>query len=293
MCFVALLAATTPRSAKAIPGWGAWATFDNPLARLIPKMKSKPSLLVTKAGIFSKQGSLRIVVPFDQLQPLCERNEVEMHAWVTHALGKQAGLTRAVGQRLGAELNGLVEKGCFRSIELDMEPMATPTPWLAAFLQEVRRILRADRKLFVAVPAISPPATYGYHWAHDSLDLVLAEADGIDVMGYDTGFTNADQYGKSLAAAVRFAAKYADKKEVRIGLPAYYDTNKPKHRLDVENVRVALNELRKIPDVAKTLCHRNVRLLYYAFWTMKTEDVQAAGEFDQWLSDRCLSEGKK
>ena len=289
LCLLLVTLAGFP--ALAAPGWGAWMREKDDVVGGLGNLPSIPAFLVMKAGIFDKTGGLRIVAQHERVLDFCRRN-VEMHAWVTHRVGKKTGLNRAGGQTLGGHLNKLLDESCFASVELDMEPIGEPAPGMIEFLEEVRRTMRKDRKLYVALPPIAPPTTKGLTFTEADAEKVLAVVDGIDLMLYDTGLDDRRDFGKVIERGVAFAKKHPGK-DVRLGLPAYYDEGRFLHRLGIESSTVAVETLRGLlPNALETLCSPEVRILYYAYWTLKREDFENARALDATLKERCASRPK-
>jgi hypothetical protein len=269
----------------AAPGWGAWIREHDARVEDLTKQPAAPAFLVMKAGIFDKRGRLRSVADPDRVNAFC-RKGVEMHAWVTYRIGTTTTLTRAAGQALGGNLNKLLNRSCFASVELDIEPLNAPAPGMLEFLEEVRRVLRADRKLYFALPPVAPPTPKGLWWNEADLQALLKHVDGIDFMLYDTGL-DVEEYRAVLKRAVELAKAFPDK-DFRLGLPAYYDRGRALHPLNVENTSVALTGLRALlPELGETLCAPRVRILYYAYGTLTREDFLNVRAFNQLLKERC------
>jgi len=249
-----------------------------------------PAFLLMKAGIFERSGRLKFVASPKHVMSFCQKN-VEMHAWVAYKLADRTQLTRAAGQRLGQNLNQLFDKSCFASVELDIEPLSGFRSGLQEFLEEVRRTMRQDRKLLMALAPVGPPPTKGQWWNERDLKTLLGIVDGVDFMLYDTGLERGP-YVEVLKRAVAVAKTYPDK-QFRLGLPAYYDKNRPLHPLGIENTTVTYDTLRDVlKEGRETLCSPSVRVLYYAYWTMKREDLENAGALDSMLKERCAERPK-
>lgn len=289
-CFWLALAFLVALPALGAPGWGAWIRENDATVGEIGGVPTTPAFLVMKAGIFDKRGNMRFVVDYDRVMAFCRRN-VEMHAWVTYRIGITTTLTRAAGQNLGGHLNKLLDRSCFSSVELDIEPLNAPAPGMLDFLEEVRRVMRSDRKLLLALPPVGPPEPVGLRWLESDLKKVLERVDGVDFMLYDTGLDKAG-YQKLLRRAVDVAKTYPAK-QFRLGLPAYYDKGRALHPLGIENSTVAVEAFRNmLPDVGETLCSPSVRILYYAYWTLKAEDFANARALDGLLKERCAQRPK-
>lgn len=284
---ILLATLTASRPVWAVPGWGAWIREHDATAYDLGKKAAEPAFLVMKAGIFDKRGNLKIVADYDRVLGFCRKN-VEMHAWVTYRIGAETQLTRSAGQTLGGHLNILLDRSCFQSVELDIEPLNAPAPGMLEFIEEVRRTMRADRKLFLALPPVMPPEPKGLAWKEADMKTVLDRVDGIDFMLYDTGLDKPD-YVKVLRRAAGLA-KGNPSKQFRMGLPAYYDPGRKLHPLNVENTTVAVEGLRQLmPEIGETLCSPSVRILYYAYWTLTREDLENVRLFDNYLKERCAS----
>lgn len=285
----ALCLALATLNAQGAPGWGAWVREDDLTAANMALFPAIPAFLVMKAGVFDKRGNMKFVAKYDRVIGFCRKN-VEMHAWVTYHIGVKTTLSRPAGQNLGAELNKLLDQSCFSTIELDIEPLNAPAPGMIEFLEEVRRVMRPDRKLLLALPPVAPPEPRGLRWLESDLKKVLAHVDGIDLMLYDTA-AEREMYEQILRRAVEVAKTYPTK-QFRLGLPAYYD-KRNSHPLGVESSTVAVETLRALLSTEReTLCSPSVRILYYAYWTMKKEDFENARALDTLLKERCAERPK-
>jgi len=266
-------------------GDGFW--FRSP--RQLEHSPFLPEFVLLKWGVFSKTGWVSVRRDDVNHGFLC-RSKIESFAWITHRLSEGEVLSSAAANKLGVELNRLLHETCFSGVELDIEPIPSGSQWLKGFLREIRAKLKAEYRLHAAIPPVSSENWVGLTWKEQEALSVLEEIDGVDLMLYDTGAANEKKYIDLLHENFRFAKKamsqFSNKKMV-LGFAAYKDKTK-KHRLTVENLKIALKALKEFPDSKNLLCHPlSLRVVYYAGWTMDGEDVKVAHQLIQWRKTLC------
>ena len=288
LCGFVASAVVTATTALATPG-GAWLQGPDRIPLALVDRTYVPEFHVVKTAVFSNNGTPKASHPHAQYRLTCGREAaLESHAWVTHRLSAGERLSPEAGRKLGTELTKLLKETCLSAVELDVEPMPAPPEWLVPFLKAVRATLVSDYELRLAIPPVTAAPLRGLSWRPADALRVLEAVDGLDLMLYDSGASDAAAYEKIVAEAFGFAAAVSTGKRLVLGLPAYKDKHKPLHPLDVENLSVAQTALGKLSkDKARLLCDGRARLAYYAHWTMDVNDRLLAKKIGEWKENIC------
>ncbi len=246
----------------------------------------KPESILLKTAVFGRNGNVRSLLK-QGAQDLNCGQAVNYDAWVVHRLSKGEELTASTGVALAKNLTALLVGKCFRAIEINVEPMPTPPGWLVDFLRAIRKELPAKWAVRLAVPMLTSENIPGPHWTAEQLQSVLDVTDGVDIMAYDTGAKSPQEYQLWLTSAVTQASQLLAKnprKEIWIGLPAYYDRT-PLHRSSAESSTVAVEAILKLPPV--TACNPRLGFAFYALWTMTESDRTMATNLRRWRDHGC------
>lgn len=243
----------------------------------------QPSFTIVKYGVFGRSGKLKLSQDLAQdsnfASKVCLRPRVE--AWVTHRLSNGESLGSQAATVLGSELNKI--PSCIRAVELDIEPIPFPTPWLIEFLRIVRASLKDSLELRIAIPVLSPVAIRGLSWTPVQAESVLSVVDGLDIMVYDTGAKSRLEYemlvDQTKDVALRLLVGHP-KKQIVLGLPAYPDRT-TFHNREIENLSVAVGLL--TGSGKDWSCRKRFRFAIYGGWTMSSKDRTIAGELGRWM----------
>jgi hypothetical protein len=266
---------------------GAW--FKNPSQIALYRSRSRDALTlaIVKKGVFNRRGKVTFE-SFTETAEFCGKPMARV-AWITHRLSKGETLSKESGSHLGKELNRRLPRPCFTGVELDIEPLASPPPWLFEFLTGVRETL-VDFRWSLAVPPVSTIPIEGFSWKPEEAIRVLEIAHGLDFMIYDTGSEKGEQYARTLKETLAFtdeaSARFPGKSFV-LGLPAYPDKTRL-HRAAVENLIEVELALKTVPSLpGKGLCRPEVQWAVYAGWTMTATDHAAIERLSQWRKSLC------
>lgn len=211
-------------------------------------------------------------------------------AWITHRLSPNETLSSESGKILGSEISQKLGGTCFSAVELDIEPLKKVEPWLEAFLTALKANLRPEIKLRLAVPVLSPQNIEGNFWTLEDGVKALRWVDGLDVMAYDSGIKTAQDYGhlfKNTFFFVMELNKQYPGKKIILGLPAY-DDKTHLHQKESENLEIVLSTLKPFtPFQLKPLCAGDIKLAYYAGWTLTAKDIQIHQQIEDWKTHAC------
>lgn len=269
---------------------GAWYQES----QQIPKRGNSdfsPEFVILKSGVFSNQGKLTLdpKITEKNLVSLCSRG-IESIAWITHRLSPNQTLSSESGKTLGVEISKKLSGTCFSSVELDIEPLKKAEPWLEAFLTALKTSLKPETKLRLAVPVLSPQTIQGNFWSLEDGVKALRWVDGLDVMAYDSGVKTTEEYGQLFKNTFFFVMelnKQYPGKKIILGLPAY-DDKTHLHQKETENLEVVLSTLKPFtPFQLKPLCAGDIKLSYYAGWTLTTKDIQIHQQIEDWKTHAC------
>lgn len=260
----------------------------------IPKTKRGsflPSFVILKLGVFSHSGELTLAPKISEAQLASHcASSIESIAWVTHRLSENETLKDSAGKTLGQNLSKILAKSCFSAVEIDMEPLSEAHPWLEAFLKGARETLPQKIKLRLAVPILSPHKLSGNYWTLRDGVKALEWVDGLDVMAYDSGAKDTVEFSETFKNTFFFVmelVKQAPGKEIIVGLPAYQDQTKL-HRVDAENLNTVLSTLIPFtPFQTKPICSGEIKLAYYAGWTITKKDLETHYKIEEWTNGVC------
>ncbi len=262
-----------------LAAWGTWAKDPASLNKTL-------SFALLKTAVFGKQGNLEPAVTEKDIANACKAG-VELRAWITHRVGYEEVISPEAGARLGENIATLLKKSCFTSVELDIEPLRTPPPWLVPFLSKVRVKLPKELSLHLAVPTITTVPQTKWPWTTLEANAVLEAVDGFDLMIYDTGHKETESYGKVIADTVAYVAQAPSAKKFVLGFPAYHERT-PRHFVRSENLaQVELGLKRLETSAAKTLCHSRVEFAFYAHWTARRDDKAPMDAIESWRKEVC------
>ncbi|MBI4404823.1 MAG: hypothetical protein HY537_11710 [Deltaproteobacteria bacterium] len=265
---------------------GYWFQKPHNIRPLISQIR--PDSVLLKWGVFSTNGHVKPTEDIGNMEAAC-RNKIPLVAWISHRLSQNEQLLPEAGQRLGTELNQLLAAPCFQGVELDIEPLPEPPPWLAPFLKQLRKVLNAHFKLRLAIPPVSDTKLPGLSWLPTRALAIASECDGLDLMVYDTGLTKAFEYErlvqKSLAFARVFFERYPDK-TLLLGLPAYKEKTKL-HWPMVENLLTASQALEDSGADKSLICSKQLSIAFYAGWTIDIKDRPLALRIEKWRANAC------
>lgn len=260
-------------------GWGTWA--KNPAA--IPT--TSPFVLL-KTAKFSRKGFVKPSLTEKQIAEACKAG-VDLHAWVTHRVAPDEIMSPEVGSSMGEALAKLLNKTCFSAVELDIEPLNTPPPWLVPFLKAVRAKLPKNLVLRLAIPPVTTEPLTAWAWKSADALAVLDAVDGFDFMIYDTGLKDWYAYGRVITDTVTFISQAPPLKRFVLGFPAYSDRTL-RHQLRIENLEIVKHGLKRLPPaVVKTVCSDRVELAFYAYWTARKFDKPHMEAVDAWRKETC------
>jgi hypothetical protein len=269
---------------------GAW--YQEPLQILKSKKDSfSPQFTLIKAGTFSNNGHLTPAswIHPESLTQHCS-SSIESRAWVSHRLNQGEKLSSEAGKTLGRDLTQLFKKSCFSTIELDIETLKQFETWLKPFLKEVKSNLPDHFKLTLAVPVLSPQALSGHFWSLRDGVSSLQWVDGLDVMAYDSGASSPKDYAELFKNTFFFVmelVKQSPGKTIVVGLPAYSDQTKV-HRPENENLEIVFSTLKPFtPFQLQYFCRGEVKLAYYAGWTLTPKDLKIHKLIEEWTHEIC------
>jgi len=269
---------------------GAWYKEPQQISKG-PKDTFFPSFVILKIGVFSNSGDLALAptISESKISSHCD-TAISSIAWVTHRLSENETLKPEAGKNLGNRLKKLLSQTCFTAVELDIEPLKEATPWLATFLKGVRETLPEKIKLRLAVPVLSPRSLEGNFWTLRDGVQAMAWVDGLDVMAYDSGAKDSSEFSEIFKNTFFFVMeliKQTPGKDIIVGLPAYQDKTKL-HKLDAENLTTVLQTLKPFtPFQIKPLCNGEIKLAYYAGWTLTKKDQETHKKIEEWTHDTC------
>lgn len=267
---------------------GAWYKRAPEIPRAL-NTRFQPSFLILKAGIFSTNGSLKIVGEPKDWKKLCSEN-YKLIAWLTHRLKKGQQLTSANGENLAREIAKNFSPSCFQAIELDIEPLTGEEPWLVEFLTSLKKILAGSFELRMAIPLVSEEKIAGASWKKENVRALLSHVDGIDLMLYDSGSKTKETYAALLNYNLTTAKELLNSmtgKSILVGIPAYHDRT-ALHKDNFENINAFISVLKSRTLAENSpLCTGQIRMALYAGWTLSPEDRNSINELKAWLEENC------
>jgi hypothetical protein len=109
-------------------------------------------------------------------------------------------------------------------------------------------------------------------------------------MAYDSGAKTSKEYEevfKNIFFFVMELIKQSPEKTIIVGLPAYSDKT-PLHLEEAENLNSVLNTLKPFTLFQlKPVCQGEIRLAYYAGWTLSSKDREIQKQIEDWRNDVC------
>jgi hypothetical protein len=275
---------------------GLWVKSPGNLTIYAATRYFVPDVFFVKTAVFGRAGDLHLIHTFEALVDTCGK-KFQTAAWVTHWLAADESLKTSSAKTFAENLNAQLLGTCFTSIQIDLEPLPEPPPWLVPWLKEVRRLLSPSYALTLAIPTVTPRKLEAPTWTPEQAKSVVDVIDGLDLMIYDTGVTTDADYGKLLVEAFDFAEtvmKSGPKKIVTLGLPAYKAGNPKVHNIEVENLSVAKILLRSVAkEKARILCDTaRARISYYPDWSgdapsIDDKDKLNTKDIEKWKIELC------
>jgi hypothetical protein len=269
-------------------GAGAW--YWNP-TKLEQSFKNglKPDFIIARAGTFDSRG--KITPLFVNEWPKVCKQHSNSSAWLSYKIKRGMSLSIEVGEKLAVNINKMFEGTCFDRIELDVEPIFKPDKWILAFYKSVRLHLSSRFKLDVTIESPSPGRLPSdTQWTKEDAEGVLKLVDGIDIMNYDTGLGDLEEYENLIFYSEKQSLEILNEnsnKQIRFGAPAYQDKTKI-HDPRIENLHSVLIGFQKLEEERKGLiCNGRFQISYFDGSDMNKEDLKMANDLEGWQRSVC------